>query len=98
MQETIWDFQKRSEQYAKELKESSAAARSEGYKEKEDLKNAGLDEEKGMVKEATLKAEEQIGKAKEEIEQSIIAARQSLENEVNVFSKELAEKILGRSI
>ena len=98
LQETIEDFQNRSGHCAKELEENLVGARSEGYKEKENLKNAGLDEEKGMLQEATTRAEEQIGKAKEEIARSVVDARQSLENEVAVFSKELAEKILGRGI
>ncbi|UCF56579.1 MAG: hypothetical protein JSW15_10985 [Deltaproteobacteria bacterium] len=98
LQETIEDFRNRSGHYAKELEENLVGARSEGYKEKENLKNTGLDEEKGMLQEATTRAEEQIGKAKEEIARSVVDARQSLENEVAVFSKELAEKILGRSI
>lgn len=98
LQETIDDFRNRSGHCAKKLEENLVGARSEGYKEKENLKNTGLDEEKGMLQEATTRAEEQIGKAKEEIARSVVDARQSLENEVAVFSKELAEKILGRSI
>ncbi len=98
LQGAIGAFQDKSEQYAKELDENMVGARSEGYKEKENLKNAGLEEEKGMLHEATSRAEEQISKAKEEIERSVVDVRQSLESEVAVFSKELAEKILGRSL
>jgi F-type H+-transporting ATPase subunit b len=75
-----------------------AGARSQGFKEKENLKGAGLEEEKVMLQEAISSAEDKIGKAKGEIDQNTAQARQSLEEEVRVFSKELAEKILGRSI
>ncbi|MGD9033019.1 MAG: hypothetical protein PVH02_10175 [Desulfobacteraceae bacterium] len=97
-QEMIEDFQNRSEKDAKTLQESMAGARSQGFKEKENLKGAGLEEEKVMLQEAISSAEDKIGKAKGEIDQNTAQARQSLEEEVRVFSKELAEKILGRSI
>ena len=38
------------------------------------------------------------GKAKDEIDRTVTGVRQSLEDELNMFSKELAEKILGRNI
>ena len=94
----IEDFQNRSEKEAKTLQENMAGARSQGFKERENLKNAGLEEEKVMFQGAISAAEEKIGKAKGEIDQDTVQARQSLEAEVKVFSKELAEKILGRSI
>ena len=97
-QDMIEDFQNRSEKEAKTLQENMAGARSQGFKEKENLKNAGLEEEKVMVQGAISAAEEKIGKAKGEIDQDTAQARQSLEAEVKIFSKELAEKILGRSI
>ena len=97
-EELIEDLQGKSTQYTKELDENMVAARSDGYREKETLKNAGLDEEKGMLREATSKAEAQVNEAKEEIQRKALDARQSLEEEVAVFSMELARKILGRSI
>ncbi len=97
-QEMVEDFQGRSEKDAKTLEENMAGARSEGFKEKENLKRAGLEEEKLMLQEAISSTEEKIGKAKGEIDRSRVQARQSLEEEVRVFSQELAEKILGRSI
>ena len=94
----IEDFQNRSEKDAKALEENMASARSEGFREKENLKNAGLEEERVALQGAQSSAEEKIGKAKGEIDRYAAEARQSLEEEVKVFSKELAEKILGRSI
>lgn len=94
----IEDFQNRSEKDARALEENMASARSEGFKEKENLKSAGLEEEKVTIQGAQSSAEEKIGEAKGEIDRYAAQARQSLEEEVKVFSKELAEKILGRSI
>ena len=97
-QDAIGDFQNKSARYAIELEENMVEARKGGYKEKENLKSAGLAEEKGMLQEAISSTEGKIGKAKEEIGLKAVEARQSLENEVNLFSQELAEKILGRNI
>ncbi|MGD8227129.1 MAG: ATP synthase F0 subunit B [Desulfobacteraceae bacterium] len=97
-EEMIEDFQTRSTEGAKTLEENMADARSQGFKEKEGLKGAGMEEEKVMLQQAISSAEERIGKAKEEIDQDTAQARRSLEEEVRVFSAELAEKILGRSI
>ena len=95
---TIEDFQGKSAKYSKDLEENILGANREGYREKEDLKGKGLEAEKEMLQEANASVEEKIGKAKEEIQANVLNARQSLEADVGVFSKELAEKILGRSI
>jgi len=92
------DFQNRAARYEKELEENIAGARREGYKEKEDLKEEGLELEKELLQDATSSSGEKIGEAKQQIKSVADHVRQSLENEVVVFSKELAEKILGRSI
>lgn len=97
-QTMIEDFQDKSAQYENDLEENRTEARKEGYKEKEDLKNACLREEKDLLQEATSLADEKMGQAKEEIERKRKDARRSLENEVEVFSHELAEKVLGRSL
>ena len=94
----IGDFQDRSATCEKDLAENEIGARKEGHKEKEGLKSEGLEEEKGLVQEAMSAAEGRIGKAKEDIRQRAVDVRKSLEAEVALFSKELAEKILGRSI
>jgi F-type H+-transporting ATPase subunit b len=94
----ITDLEDRAAGYSHELDESMIRARREGSEEKESIRHACLEEEKGMTREATGKAGDKIEEARKEIEQKLIAARQSLENEVAAFSRELAEKILGRSV
>ena len=97
-EEGIREFQDKTEQYTKELEENMIGARRDGFNEKEDLKNKGLEEEKSMLQEATASAGEKIEKAKQDIESTMAGVRQSLEKEVANFSKEFAEKILGRSV
>jgi F-type H+-transporting ATPase subunit b len=98
LHERIGDFREKSDQYDKELEESYKEARGEGFREKDELKKAGVLVEKEVLQEAISSAEKRIGKAKDDIELTLTDVRQSLESELNVFSKELAEKILGRSI
>ena len=98
LRESIGDFREKSEQYGKDLEESYKGARGEGFKEKDKLKKAGTEMEKELLQEAISSAEAKIGKAKDEIDRSMTGVRNSLEDEVNMFSKELAEKILGRSV
>ncbi|MFH1122720.1 MAG: hypothetical protein V1758_03570 [Pseudomonadota bacterium] len=94
----IADFQNKAAQYAKELEESAAAANKEGIREKETLRSDGLDGEKGMLREAMSSATEKIDQARKDIDNKVTEARQSLETQLDAFSKELAEKILRRTV
>ena len=98
LNESIGDFREKSDQYGKDLEESYRGARGEGFKEKDKLKKAGTRVEKEILQEAISSAETKIGKAKDEIDRSMTGVRQSLEDELNMFSKELVEKILGRNV
>jgi F0F1-type ATP synthase membrane subunit b/b' len=51
-----------------------------------------------MVQNAADSVGEKITKAREDTERNMEGLRQSLEKEVSLFSQELAEKVLGRSI
>jgi len=98
LEEKINDLEDEAAERAYDLEESVAGARREGSAQKENIRHAGLEAEKGMVRDATAKAGDKIDQARSEIDQKLIAARQALENELAMFSKELAEKILGRSV
>ena len=97
-QSMINEFLNKSTKCEKDLEINKMAARKEGFEEKDNFKKEGLEEEKGMLQEAITKAEEEVKQAKEEIDNKVADVRQSLEDEVAIFSKDLAEKILGRSI
>jgi F-type H+-transporting ATPase subunit b len=92
------EFQTKSEQYSKELNENIIKARKDAFQQKEEIKGEGLEQERAALEEASSQAEQKITDARGEIEKSLGTASESLQLEVEGFSKELAEKILGRSI
>jgi F-type H+-transporting ATPase subunit b len=94
----ISDFSAKSDQRQNRIEEGLVQARKEGYQEKESLKSVGLIEERTLTQEAGAKAEAKIGQAKVEIEGKIAEVRKALEDQVSIFSKELAQKVLGRTI
>ena len=94
----IQDFEGKFASYTKKIQEGTAEARKEGLKEKESLKKNGQEEEKQMLREASSKISGKIGDARKETEEKLKGVRLSLEKEMALFSKELAEKVLGRSL
>jgi F-type H+-transporting ATPase subunit b len=95
---TIADLTDRSSRLNEELEQNTTAARKDGFKEKEDSKNEGRVEETKMVQNAVESVGEKVTKSREDTERNMAGLRQSLEKEVSLFSQELAEKVLGRSI
>jgi F-type H+-transporting ATPase subunit b len=75
-----------------------AGARREGAAQKESIRVSGVEQERGILRKAANAAGDKMSQARGDIEKELIAARQSLEDEVAGFSKELAQKILGRSV
>jgi F-type H+-transporting ATPase subunit b len=94
----ISDLGAKSDQQRNRIEEALTQARKEGYQEKEGLKGVGLKEERALTLEAGAKAEAKVGQAKSEIEVKIEEVRKALEDQVSMFSKELAQKVLGRTI
>ena len=82
----------------KGIEEGIVLARKEGYLEKEKLKTEGLEEEKNVLQEAGSSAEDKIRRATKEMEEKLSGVRKALDEQVSVFSRELAEKVLGRSL
>jgi F-type H+-transporting ATPase subunit b len=98
LQRSVSELEGNANRFAGELEEGMAKARKAGYQEKENLKNQGLEEEKSLLKEAASASGERMGQARTEMEKKLLEARGALANELSLFSKELAEKILGRSV
>lgn len=92
------EMEEKAQQNEKGIEEGRFQARKEGYKEKDMLKGRGQEEEKKYLAEATASAEEKRNKAAEELDQKLNEVRKTLEAEVDSFSRELAEKVLGRSV
>jgi F-type H+-transporting ATPase subunit b len=97
LQAMIDDFEGKASEYENGIEESKIMARKEGYQEREVYKVQGLDEEKGILQKATASAEEKISNAKNDMESSMADVRKVLEDQITDFSKELAQKILGRA-
>lgn len=98
LQKSIDEYQTRSDQSEKGIEEGKLRARKEGATEKEGLKGQGLEKERGILHKASTAAEEKKVNARKDMEAKISDVRSSLEDQVAVFSHELAEKILGRSL
>jgi len=95
---SIETFNERLNQSEKRLDENKKTARGEGVKEKETLKGEGLEEEKRLLQDALSASEEKIGTARKDLESNIAGIQDTLQGEIEGFSKELAEKIMGRSL
>lgn len=98
LQNSVSELESKADRFAGELEEGKAKARKSGYQEKESLKSQGLEEEKALLKEAATASGERMGQARTAMEKKLAEARGALETELSLFSKELAEKILGRSV
>jgi F-type H+-transporting ATPase subunit b len=98
LQHSVSELEGKANLFAGELEEGMAKARKTGYQEKESLKSQGQEEEKALLKEAATASGERMGQARAALEKKLVEARGALETELGLFSKELAEKILGRSV
>ncbi len=98
LEQAIETADKKSNENEEGIQENRLLARKDGYQTKEALKLEGLAEEKTILQESGSQADEKISRAKDEMNAQTAAVRKALEEQVVVFSKELAEKILGRSV
>lgn len=73
-------------------------ARKEGFAGKEALKGEALEKEKDILREAGEAVESRLQAAKLDVEAGMAEARKALDKEIAGFSRELAAKIVGRSI
>ncbi len=87
-----------AEEALKEYERSLAEARSRAQAEREALKAKAREEEKKILEAANKEAEEYKAKVFAEIKSQFEAARKALSAQVEVFSKAMAEKVLGRAL
>ncbi len=88
------DVQKRLEEWQAGLD----GARRTGLEKREEIKKGGLEEEKGIIQQVRGEVDEKIKGVRAEITKDTEEARGKLKGQVESFSREVAEKILGRSI
>jgi len=89
---------RQTEKYSEELEANISSTRKEGFKNRDALKCEGMEDEDKMLKETYSLVEKKINKARLELEEKTLQARDSLHAEVKSFSTDLAEKFLGRGI
>jgi len=82
------------DKFQKEIQE----ARKKGRQRVQSMKEEGFDEEKSMLEDARKEAESLIESVRKRVEKEIGQAREQLRGQIKVFSLQLAEKILGRSV
>lgn len=79
------------------IEETIISARREGNKHKEELRKMASEEEGKILSEANQSVQERMQRAKEEIERSLEEAKKALDEQINIFTQELVQKILGRA-
>ncbi len=95
---SVAEYRDKAEKDQKGIEQGLIAARKEGFLEKESFKSQGLEEEKGILREAGNSVEQKLDAAKKDLESKLVDVRKTLEGDIQMFSGELAEKILGRSV
>lgn len=73
-------------------------ARAKGLKEKEALVHQAEEEERRLVEEINAKAQAELAEMRLKIAQEAEQAGRSLQAQVEVFAKEITQKILGRAV
>ena len=96
--EGIDTLQQDASESEKSFQANISEARQQGVREKENLKQAGQDEEKQITDEINRKAQAELEAVRAQIVKDAEDARRGLEKEIEVFSGTIVEKILGRAV
>lgn len=83
---------------ARELEARIQEARKTGRGKIQELKSAAYEKEKDLLQEAMEQAARQLNETRAAVQRDIGAARDQLKAQIQSFSMDLAQKILGRSI
>ncbi|MDD5451445.1 MAG: ATP synthase F0 subunit B [Desulfovibrionales bacterium] len=89
---------KNASQRLEDFKVKMSGAHERGNKEKENLKNEGLGEEKQIISKTRSEAEASKSQMLSQIDQDANKAKEELKGQVSGFASDIAAKILGRSI
>lgn len=94
----IDDLTRKGEEALREYERSLAEARSRAQAERESLKALAREEERKILGEATREAEAYKEKVLSEVRAQFEGVRKQLLGQVEVFSRAMAEKVLGRPL
>lgn len=94
----IEQISSRADERGQEIESRLTAMRREGFDQKEVVKGQGLDDEQRIIDRANDQAEEAMRRITAQITEEVGAAREELRADLEAFSLELAQKVLGRSL
>jgi len=86
------------EAHREEMEARLAKARLEGLEVKEKLQQEARLREREILEEAAIEMERALTAVREQVTKDLGQARQELSDQIHLFGRELAQKILGRSI
>jgi F-type H+-transporting ATPase subunit b len=98
IEENAQDLRHKANKFSEELEDNMSEMRKEGLRKRENLKGEGIEQEKEILQDAYSSIQDKINRTRTEIHDKISEMRLSLQPELEGFSQELAEKILGRDI
>jgi F-type H+-transporting ATPase subunit b len=91
-------LQQRSEELMERYRDSMSAAQAQGASIREEIRKEGLTQETEILQKAMEEANQFLEGMKGKIQEESQAARASLRLQARNLSRELAEKMLGRSV
>jgi F-type H+-transporting ATPase subunit b len=94
----IDDLNSRAESEENRLDDLLDQARRQGLEQRQTLKQAALDQEKSLVDAAAEEMQRSLAQVRDQVKSEVDSARSELKGQVEAYSKQVAEKILGRSL
>ena len=94
----IEQISSRVDERGQEIESRLVAIRREGFDQKEIVKGQGLEDEKRIIDQANDQTEEVMRRITEQITEEVGTAREELRADLEAFSLDLAQKVLGRSL
>jgi len=92
------DFETRAVHSNQKLQEQNDSAKQKGSQAKTSLIQEAMTDQENILKEAASAAQQKVEQDRTEINAQEAAAHRALEQDLDLFSKALAEKILRRSL
>ncbi len=94
----IQSAQKEASELAQQLKDQELEARNEGQRLKKELQEAGSEKAKEILDASRQEITKIRENAQKEVDDQLAAARQNIQQESEVLSRQMMEIILGRSV
>jgi F-type H+-transporting ATPase subunit b len=98
IQGDVEKYERNAQQLLDDFNAKLADARRAGQEERDGLKHAGRDEERGIVEASTTEAEAKKQELMAGLSADIDAARKNLAAKADAFAVEIAQKLLGRAV